>query len=84
MTGLSCNRHLATSQCERHHIKDRHSEGVLKIASLQNTHLVCTILQQCSKYIESEKKKETVFDAINIAIVTAMVFIPLKYFETRC
>ena len=42
------------------------------------------LIDLLDKYIESEKKKETVFDAINIAIVTARAFIPLKYFETRC
>ena len=79
MTGLSCNRHLATSVKGTTSKTDTQKE-FLKLPA----HLVCTILQQWSKYIESEKKKETVFDAIYIAIVTTTALIPLKHFETRC
>ena len=82
MTGLSCNRHLATSVKGTTSKTDTQKEFLKLPAS--KIPIWYNFTAVCSKYIERKKKKETVFDAIYIAIVTARALIPLKYFETRC
>ena len=84
MTGLSCNRHLATSVKGTTSKTDTQKEFLKLPASKKPIQYVQFCSSGANMYKVKKEGQKQFFDAIFIAIVTTRALITLKYFETRC